>query len=75
MCFILGNFVYQLTSIKDGSLAHLDVYIAVGVEGAVDHMQGDIDVRYRVKEMNDDRLFHLHDADGFFTHRFFTLSP
>lgn len=69
-----GQFRSSIDAIKDGSLAHLDVYIAVGVEGAVDHMKGDIDVRYRMKEMNNHRLFHLHDADVFFT-QVFTLSP
>lgn len=52
--------------------SYLNVYIAVGVEGAVDHMQGDIDVWYRVKEVYHKRLLHLHD-DGFL-HSFFFIA-
>jgi hypothetical protein len=68
--FILGNFIYQLTRLFKDEVAYLDVHIAVRIESAVDHMQRDIDVRYRVQEGYDKRLLHLHDV-GFFTLLFF----
>lgn len=57
--------------------AYLDVHIAVRVEGAVDHMQGDIDVRYLVQQINYHRLLHFSPRRFtlFTTENFFSLSP
>jgi hypothetical protein len=69
-----SHLIYQLTRrrrrLSELRVAYLNVHIAVGIESAVDHMQGDIDVRHRVQEVNDIRFLHLHDDDGFFTHFF-----
>lgn len=46
--------------LDDFSLSYLNVHIAVGIEGAVDHMQRDIYVRYRMKKVNDHWFLHLH---------------
>lgn len=39
---------------------HLDVDLARWIEGTVDHVKRDIDVRYRMQQMDDNRLLHLH---------------
>lgn len=56
-------------------VAYLNVHIAVWVEGAVDHMQGDIDVRYLVQQINYHRLLHFFTATlyTFYNRRLFFL--
>lgn len=54
-----GGRTFRRSGQFRSSSTHLNVYIAVGIEGAVDHMQRDIDVGYRVQKVDDKRFLHL----------------